>query len=55
MEYKTAKINKSKSFFELKHRGEAVLRNTCANQILVNKSIKHNWLLKGPRYYEYYL
>ena len=29
------------------YTGEAVLRNTCANGILVNKSTKYNWFLKG--------
>ena len=33
------------------HKGEAVLRNTCANGILVNKWTKNNRFLKGPRYY----
>ena len=30
------------------HRGKAVLRNTCANGILLNKSYKHNYF-KGVK------
>ena len=31
---------------------EVALRNTYANGILVNKSIKYNWFLKGTWYNE---
>ena len=37
-----------------KNRGEAVLRNTCENGTLVNKSINWTWTLKGPRHYAYF-
>ena len=33
--------------FQLKHRDEPVLRNTCANSIPVKKSTKYTWFLKG--------
>ena len=39
---------------EIKHRGDAVLRNICANRILIKKSNKYNWLSKGAHYYKNY-
>ena len=36
------------------HRGEAALRNTCANGILKNKSNKRREFLRGPRYNKLY-
>ena len=34
--------------------GKRLVRNTWANGILLNKSNKHNWFLKGPQYQENY-
>ena len=32
-------------------RSKAVLRNTCASGLLVSKSTKNKYFLKGPRYH----
>ena len=29
-----------------------MLRNTCVNELLVNKSDKYNWFLEALRYYQ---